>query len=350
MTMSPTGLRILFGVVFALAIGVALQIGGKPAARNLPSFSGATGWLNSPPLTPAELRGKVVLVDFWTFTCINWLRTLPYLRAWNAKYKNQPLVIVGVHTPEFSIEKDVESIRRSAKEMGVEYPIAIDSDYAVWRTFDNEYWPALYVFDAQGHLRHRQFGEGGYERTEQIIQQLLAEAGARDVDKSEAGIEIRGIEEPADPLALESPETYVGHARAERFASPGGAARDVARSYDVPKNLALNQWALAGEWTVGPEAAVSSASNGRIVYRFHARDVNVILARAPGTSAAQFRVRIDGKPPGDAHGLDVDDRGLGTISVPRLYQLVRQRERIVDRRFEIEFLEPGARVFSFTFG
>ena len=347
--MNPTGLRLLFAVGFAVAIAAALQIRGKPAAASFPSLAGATGWLNSPPLTAAGLRGKVVLVDFWTFTCVNWLRTLPYLRAWATKYKDQPLVIIGVHTPEFGIEKDVEAIRRSAKEMGVEYPVAVDSDYGVWRAFDNHYWPALYVFDAQGHLRHRQFGEGGYEHAEQIVQQLLAEAGAQRVGDQLAKIEIRGIEEPAD-LALESPETYVGHARAERFASPGGAARDQRRAYQFPTELSGNQWALAGEWTVGAEAAVSNVRSGRIAYRFHARDLNLVLAPAPGTKAIQLRVLIDGEPPGAAHGLDVDDRGLGTVTVPRLYQLVRQRTPILDRRFEIEFLDPGVQVFSFTFG
>ena len=324
--------------------------GRGPIQGSLPSLDGATAWLNSPPLTPNELRGRVVVVQFWTFTCINWLRTLPYLRAWAARYKDQGLVIIGVHTPEFGIEKDVDAIRRSAKEMGVEYPIAIDSDYGVWRAFDNNYWPALYVFDAQGHLRHRQFGEGGYEHAEQIVQQLLAEAGAGNVPEGLSRTEIRGIEESGDPLALGSPETYVGHARAERFASPGGAARDQRRIYEYPKDLARNQWALAGDWTVGGQAVVSNAGNARIAYRFHARDLNLVLAPGPGTKAVQFRVLIDGQPPGSAHGLDVDERGVGTVSGPRLYQLIRQPAPIVDRRLEIEFLEPGAQVFSFTFG
>ena len=348
--MNRTGLRLLFAVPFALVIGAALQIRGTSSPPNFPSLARATGWLNSPPLTPAELRGKVVLVDFWTFTCVNWLRTLPYLRAWAAKYRDQPLVIIGVHTPEFVVEKDIEAIRRSANEMDVKYPIAIDSDYGVWRAFDNHYWPALYVFDARGRLRHRQFGEGGYEHAEQIVQHLLVEAGARNVDGGPAKLEIRGIEEFADPASLASPETYVGHARAERFASPGGALPDQRRAYEFPTELSRNQWALAGEWTVGDQAAVSNGRSGRIAYRFHARDLNLVLAPAPGTKAVQFRVLIDGKPPGAAHGLDVGEDGVGAVTVPRLYQLVRQPAPIVDRRFEIEFLDPGAEVFSFTFG
>ena len=348
--MNPTGLRLLFAAVLVLAIGAALQTRGKPSAANFPSLAGATGWLNSPPLAPEGLRGKVVLVDFWTFTCINWLRTLPYLRAWSAKYKDQGLVIIGVHTPEFGIEKDVEAIRRSAKEMGVGYPIAIDSDYGIWRAFDNNYWPALYVFDAQGHLRHRQFGEGGYEHAEQIVQQLLSEAGARDVPKGLSKIEIRGIEESADALTLGSPETYVGHARAERFASPGGAARDQPRTYEFPKDLARNGWALAGEWTIGAQAVVSNDRGARLAYRFHARDLNLVLSPAPAAKAVRFRVLIDGQPPGSAHGLDVDGAGAGSVTGPRLYQLIRQPAPIVDRRFEIEFLDAGAEVFSFTFG
>jgi thiol-disulfide isomerase/thioredoxin len=348
--MSVAGLRIVFAAVFMVAIGAAFQPERTPGRAAIPSLAGATGWLNSPALTPTDLRGKVVLVDFWTFTCINWLRTLPYLRAWDAKYRHQGLVIIGVHTPEFSIERDVEAIRRSARQMGVGYPVAIDTEYSIWRAFDNEYWPALYLFDAQGRLQHRQFGEGGYERSEQIIQQLLAETAARDVDKSPATIEIRAIEASADDLNLRSPETYVGYARADRFASPGGAAHGQRRVYEFPGKLKLNGWALAGHWTVGGEAAVSSDPNGRIAYRFHARDVNLVVAPAEGATAVRFRVLIDGQPPGVARGLDVDEQGVGTVSEARLYQLIRQPAPIRDRRFEIEFLDPGVQVFSFTFG
>jgi thiol-disulfide isomerase/thioredoxin len=347
--MSATGLRLVFAALLTAAIAAAFGVSGTLRRKEFPSLQGAAPWLNSPPLAPEELRGKVVLVDFWTFTCINWLRTLPYLRAWAAKYRDHGVVIIGVHTPEFIIEKDLEAVRRSAKEMGVDYPIAIDNDYAVWRAFDNQYWPALYVFDAQGHLRHRQFGEGGYEETEHIVQQLLAEAGVRDVDRQLARVEVRAIEESADPFAVASPETYVGYARADGFASPGGAARDKRQVYQFPKHVALNHWALAGDWTVGEQPAVSNDRGGRVAYQFHARDLNLVMAPVPGASV-RFRVLIDGQPPGAAHGIDVDNGGFGTLNGPRLYQLIRQPAPIVDRRFQIEFLDPGARIFSFTFG
>jgi thiol-disulfide isomerase/thioredoxin len=348
--MSATGSRLVFAAPLALAIAAASRIGAGAQRAEFPSLAGATDWLNSSPLTVAGLRGKVVVVDFWTFTCINWMRTLPYLRAWTAKYAGDGLVIIGVHTPEFSIEKDVDAVRRAIKAMGIDYPVAVDTNYSVWRAFDNQYWPALYVFDARGRLRHRQFGEGGYKESEQMIQKLLAEAGARDVDKRSPPIEVRPIEASADWANLRSPETYVGDARAERFASPGGAARDERRAYEFPGKFGLNDWALAGDWTIGGEAAVSKDRNGRIAYRFHGRDLNLIMAPAGGAAPVRFRVLIDGQVPGAARGLDVDDRGAGTLSEPRLYQLIRQPAPIVDRRFEIEFLDPGAQVFSFTFG
>ena len=348
--MSATGLRLLFAALLVLAIGAAFQIRGKPKAAEFPSLAGATEWVNSSPLTPAGLRGKVVLVDFWTFTCINWLRTFPYLRAWAVKYVDQPLVIIGVHTPEFGVEKDIGDVRRAAKQLGVGYPIAIDNDYGVWRAFDNHYWPALYVFDAKGQLRHRQFGEGGYEHAEQIIQQLLEEAGARVADHRLATIEVRGIEEPADSLNLRSPETYVGSDRADRFASPGGAARDQRRTYRFPEKLAVNDWALSGDWTVRGEAALSNDRGGRLAYRFHARDLNIVMAPATRAAPVRFRVLIDGKPPGTAHGIDVDEQGIGTVGEPRVYQLIRQPGSVTARRFEVEFVDPGVKVFSFTFG
>jgi thiol-disulfide isomerase/thioredoxin len=349
--MSATGLRLVFATVFTLAIGAALHAGRTPGRAEIPSLAGATGWLNSPALTPTDLRGKVVVVDFWTFTCINWLRTLPYLRAWDAKYRDQGLVTIGVHTPEFiSIETDVEAVRRAARRLGVGYPIAIDSDYSVWRAFDNHYWPALYVFDAQGRLRHWQFGEGGYAKSEQMIQQLLAETEARGVDKRPAPIEVRAIEAPADLVNLRSPETYVGYDRAERFASPGGTASGQRHVYEFPAALALNEWALAGDWTINGQPAVANDRNVRIAYRFHARDLNLVMAPAKGATAVRFRILIDGQPPSAAHGVDVDEQGLGTITEPRVYQLIRQPPRIVDRRFEIEFLDPGVEALAFTFG
>jgi thiol-disulfide isomerase/thioredoxin len=348
--MSATGSRPVFAALFALGIAAASRMGAGAQRAEFPSLAGATEWLNSSPLTVAGLRGKVVVVDFWTFTCINWMRTLPYLRAWTAKYAGAGLVVIGVHTPEFSIEGDVEAVRRAVKAMGIEYPVAVDTNYSVWRAIENHYWPALYVFDGRGRLRHRQFGEGGYKESEQIIQKLLAEAGSRNVDKRFAPIGVRPIEASADWANLRSPETYVGADRAERFASPGGAARDERRAYEFPGKFALNDWALAGDWTIGGEAAVSNDRNGRIAYRFHGRDLNLIMAPAGGAGPVRFRVLIDGRPPGAGHGLDVDDRGAGTVNEPRLYQLIRQPAPVVDRRFEIEFLDPGAQVFSFTFG
>ena len=317
---------------------------------DLPSLSGATLWLNSEPLTAAKLRGKVVLIEFWTYTCINWRRQLPYVRAWAEKYKDSGLVAIGVHTPEFSFEKNVDNVRRAAKDIRVDYPIAIDSDATIWRAFNNEYWPALYFIDAQGHIRHHQFGEGEYERSEAILQQLLAEAGKAGVGHELVSVDARGAEAAADWTSLSSPETYVRYQRIERFASPGGAVVQKRHAYAAPARLALNHWALAGVWTLGNDAAVLNEASGRIVYRFHARDLHLVMGpAAPGTSA-RFRVLIDGQPPGPAHGIDVDERGYGTVSEQRLYQLIRQPAPIADRQFEIEFLDPGVEAFAFTFG
>ncbi len=316
----------------------------------LPPLSGATGWLNSPPLTPAALQGKVVLVEFWTYTCINWLRTLPYVRDWAARYKDQGLVVIGVHSPEFPFEHSVENVRRAVKAMRIDYPIALDSDFAVWRAFGNEYWPAIYVIDAQGRIRHHHFGEGGYEKSEQVIQQLLAEAGHPPPGREPTKVVGAGIEAPADWGSLESPESYLGAARAEGFASPGSALVGQARAYSVPQRLGLNQWALSGTWTITPGTALLDKAGGRIVMRFHARDLHLVMSPGAGTGPARFRVLLDGRPPGSAHGLDVDAQGNGTLSEQRLYQLVRQTPPIVDRQFEIEFLNSGAEAFAFTFG
>jgi len=321
--------------------------------RSMPSFDGATAWLNSPPLTAADLQGKVVLVDFWTYTCINWLRTLPYVRAWAEKYRDQGLVVIGVHTPEFPFEHDLENVRRAVKDMRVAYPVAVDNDYAVWEAFNNRYWPALYFADAQGRIRHHQFGEGDYEESERIIQQLLAEAGiggvARDlvtIDASNA----RGPEVAADWEHLASGETYVGYARAENFVPPGGAIPDERRIYTVPEHLSRNEWGLAGDWTIGQGAAVSGSAGGRIVYRFHARDLHLVMGPAARGTPVRFHVRIDGQAPGPAHGTDIDDQGNGTAAEQRLYQLIRQPGPIADRQFQIEFLDAGVEAFAFTFG
>jgi thiol-disulfide isomerase/thioredoxin len=316
----------------------------------LPSLDSATEWLNSQPLTAAGLRGRVVLIDFWTYSCINWLRSLPYVRAWADKYKDQRLVVIGVHTPEFAFEKDVANVRRAAKDMRVAYPIAIDNDYALWRAFKNRYWPALYFVDAQGRIRHHHFGEGDYERSERIIQRLLGEAGRGGIGHELVSVDARGAEAPADWSSLKSPESYLGYERTENFASPGGAVLAKRRVYAASARLPLNHWALSGDWTVGEQATVLNAANGRIVYRFHARDLHLVMGPAVRGTSVRFRVLLDGGRPGAARGIDVDDQGNGTIVDPRLYQLIRQPKPIADRRFEIEFLDPGVEAFAFTFG
>ena len=287
-----------------------------PIEGDLPSLGGATGWLNSQPLTAAGLRGKVVLIDFWTYTCINWLRTLPYVRAWAEKYKDRGLVVIGVHTPEFPFEKDIENIRRAAKEMRVAYPIAIDSDYAIWRAFNNAYWPALYFIDKNGRIRHHHFGEGGYEQSERIIQQLL---GGNATGRELVSVEGRGAEAPADWSNLTSPENYLGYERTENFASPGGAVLDKRQVYAAPAQLRLNQWALSGDWTIGKQAALLNEVNGRIAYRFHARDLHIVMAPAVRGKSVRFRLLIDGQPPGAARGIDVDAQGNGTLAEPGMY-------------------------------
>ncbi len=319
------------------------------APRELAAIAGSAEWLNSPRLTPAALAGKVVLVDFWTYTCINWLRTLPWLRAWSQTYRDG-LVVIGVHTPEFAFERNVDNVRRAVRQMRIEYPVAIDSDYAIWRAFNNQYWPALYFIDARGRLRDHQFGEGEYEKSESTIRRLLGEAGVAGSRDAVASNEAGGVEAPADWDNLKSPENYLGHERTEHFASPGGVEPDRRRVYAAPARLALNQWALAGDWTMGRPAAVLGSPGGRIVYRFHARDLHLVMGPSPQVPAVRFRVSIDGQPPGPAHGIDVDEGGLGTVVEQRLYQLVRQPKPILDRRFEIEFLDAGVEAFAFTFG
>jgi len=321
-----------------------------PVEGELPSLGSATAWLNSPPLAAADLHGKVVLIDFWTYTCINWLRTLPYVRAWAEKYRDHAVVVIGVHTPEFSFEHDLENVRRAAQDMRVSYPIAIDNDYAIWSAFNNHYWPALYLVDAQGRIRYHQFGEGAYEQSEMILQQLLAEAGIGGIAHELVSVDAQGAEAAADWGDLRSPENYVGDARTENFASPGGAVLDQPRVYAAPARFSLNHWALAGDWTVEREATVLNKANGRIVYRFHARDLHLVMGPAARGTSVRFRVLIDGLPPGEAHGIDVDDQGNGTVTEQRLYQLIRQPKPIADRQFEIEFLDAGVEAFAFTFG
>ena len=316
----------------------------------LPGFDGATGWLNSPPLSAEGLRGKVVLVDFWTYTCINWLRTLAYVRAWAQKYEEDGLVVIGVHTPEFPFERNVDNITWAAGDMNVEYPIAIDSDYRVWRSFDNRYWPAAYIADAGGKIRHHQFGEGGYDECERVIQRLLRDAGRDGVTDDLVSVAPTGFEVQADWAALQTPETYLGYEQAQNFESPDGVGYDEPRTYFVPEPLRLNRWALSGDWTIERGSSVLNAADGGITFRFHARDVHLVMGpRSSGTSVA-FRVLLDGEPPGDSHGLDVDEQGQGTLVKQRLYQLVRVAGPIEDRTFEISFLDSGAEAFAFTFG
>jgi thiol-disulfide isomerase/thioredoxin len=321
-----------------------------PVEGELPSLSGATEWLNSPPLTPAGLHGKVVLVNFWTYTCINWLRQLPYVRAWAGKYAGQGLVVLGVHTPEFGFEHDAGNVRRAVRDSSVDYPVAIDNDYAVWRAFDNYYWPALYFADAEGRIRHHHFGEGEYQQAEMVIQQLLAEAGSASAGHELVSVDARGVEAPADWASLRSPENYTGYERTENFASPGGAKPREPHVYRAPAELRLNHWALAGDWTMGEQPAALNVADGWIAYRFHARDLNLVMGpAAPGTSV-RFAVLVDGQPPGAAHGADVDAQGNGTVTEQRLHQLIRQPGPVTARTFEITFLDRGVEAYAFTFG
>jgi thiol-disulfide isomerase/thioredoxin len=317
--------------------------------RELAAIARATEWLNSPRFTAANLLGKVVLVDFCTYTCINWLRTLPYVRAWAQKY-TQGLVVIGVHTPEFAFEKDLDNVRRSVQQMKIEHPIVIDNDYSIWRAFSNQYWPALYFVDARGRVRDRHFGEGEYEQSEVRIQRLLADAGVASVPTGLVSVVGSGIEAPADWGNLKSPENYLGLERTENFASPGGGDLDRSRMYSVPSRMSLNQWALAGDWTMGNQAVVLNRPDGRLAYRFHARDLHLVMGPSRRESPVRFRVSLDGQPPGASHGIDVDDGGNGTVAEQRLYQLIRQPRPIVDRQFQIEFLDRGVEALAFTFG
>jgi thiol-disulfide isomerase/thioredoxin len=321
-----------------------------PDEGELPSFDGATGWLNSPPLTPEGLRGKVVLVDFWTYTCINWLRQLPYVRAWAGKYSAHGLVVIGVHTPEFSFEHDSDNVRQAVRDMGITYPVATDNDYGVWLAFGNHYWPALYFADAEGRIRHHHFGEGEYGQSEMVIQQLLAEAGSTGAGTDPVSVEPGGLEVPADWASLRSPENYTGYERTEGFASPGGPVPGASHAYTVPARLGLNQWALSGEWTMEAEATTLNAAGGRIACRFQGRDLNLVMGPArPGTSLP-FRVSIDGQPPGEAHGTDTGADGTGSLTQQRVHQLIRQPGPITERTLEITFADPGAQAYCFTFG
>jgi thiol-disulfide isomerase/thioredoxin len=309
----------------------------------MPALGGAAEWFNSAPLGPAELRGHVVLVDFWTLTCINWLRTEPYVRAWSQAYRDDGLVVIGVHTPEFSFEHEIDRVRQATRERGIDYPVAIDNDYAIWSAFDNHYWPALYFVDADGIIRDHHVGEGRYEQSERVIQGLLG------VERELRSVEGLGVEAEADWGHLRTPETYLGYERSEHFASPDGAAFDERRAYALPERLGFSHWALAGEWTIGRENVVLDQAGGSIAYRFHARDAHLVLS--PGArEAIPFRLLLDGEAPGSSHGVDVDEAGNGLLRNGRLYQLVREHDAVRERTLEITFLEPGAEAYVFTFG
>jgi len=323
--------------------------GTLPVEGSLPPLEGAVQWLNSPPLDAQALKGKVVLVDFWTYSCINCLRSLPYVKAWAEKYRDQGLVVIGVHAPEFAFERDVNNVTKAMKDLGIHYPVAIDNEFKIWRAFNNEYWPAHYFADAQGRIRYHHFGEGEYAESERVIQQLLREAGGK---VSDGLIEAKadGVQMAPDSSEVQSPETYVGYQRAEHFVPQTALVPDKVATYNPPAQLALNDWSLSGQWHVGSERATASATDSRIVYRFHARDLHLVLGPGADGKPVRFKVLIDGKTPGDDHGMDVAPDGSGTVTEQRLYQLVRQNGGVQDRTFSIEFLDPGASAYAFTFG
>jgi thiol-disulfide isomerase/thioredoxin len=338
------------GLLRSLAHRLASDADALPVEGNLASFDGATGWLNSEPLTPQGLRGRVVLVDFWTYTCINWIRTLPYVRAWDAKYGDQGLAVIGVHTPEFGFERDMDNIVAHTRDFGVEYPVAIDSDYGVWQAFANHFWPAVYIADAEGRIRFHHFGEGEYAMTEMVIQQLLIDAGAHDIDDDLVAVEPRGLEVAADWGTLRSPETYVGYGQSTGFASGDVAAFDKPHDYAAATRLPLNYWDLSGKWMVARHAAILNEPGGRVAFQFHARDLNLVMGPASKGASIRFRVHVDGQVVDGDRGSDVGPDGSGIVSDQRTYQLIRQPGSIAERRFEIEFLEPGVETYGFTFG
>jgi cytochrome c biogenesis protein CcdA/thiol-disulfide isomerase/thioredoxin len=334
----------------SMMMAAANQANALPVEGEIPSLSGAVAWLNTPPLTRASLKGHVVLVDFWTYSCINCLRALPYVEAWANKYHDQGLIVIGVHAPEFAFERNIDNVKRAISKLGITYPVAIDNNYAIWQGFGNEYWPAHYFIDAEGRIRHHHFGEGNYRGSERVIQQLLREAGGKDVPNTIVSVNGTGAEAAADEEDIGSPETYIGIERAMNCVSPGGEIAGRVHTYVVPADLALNEWGLSGDWQVGSQDAVVAAPGAGISFRFHARDLHLVLGPSADGHSVRFRIMIDGKPPGADHGADTDAAGDGTITGQRLYQLVRQHEAVADRTFEIQFLDPGASAYSFTFG
>ena len=332
----------------ARTLGVAAA--DLPVEGNSGSFDGATAWINSEPLTAKQLRGHVVVVQFWTYTCINWLRTQAYYRAWGQRYRDKGVVTIGVHTPEFKFEHDIENVRWAVQARKIDYPVAVDSDYEVWQSFANHYWPALYFVDSQGRIRHHRFGEGDYERSEMVIRQLLAADGVDDLPDGLAPIAPSGDEVQADWEDLGSPESYLGYEQAAGFEPGGSSSFDKPHPYTAPSRLGLNRWGLTGSWTVRSDASALNEPGGRVAYQFHARDVNLVMGPAKKGQTVRFRVYLDGQIAGGAHGADVDANGNGTVVQQRMYQLIRQDRPIRDRRFEIEFLDTGAEAFCFTFG
>ncbi|MFZ1086810.1 MAG: thioredoxin family protein [Terracidiphilus sp.] len=321
-------------------------VGSSP----LPGLSGATGWINSSPLTAEELKGKVVLVDFWAYSCINCLRSLPYLQAWAEKYKDRGLVVIGVHTPEFDFEKEQSNVQKAARKYGITFPIAMDSNRAIWDAFQNEYWPAHYFIDGKGKVRYEHFGEGDYAQSEHWIQELLQERAGKPMLAGPARVQLQGVQAASDIRNVRSPETYIGYARAEDFASPGGIKQDAEKIYTAPAQPRLNQWGLAGKWIDHPQVAVLQAPGGKIVFHFHARDLHLVLGPTADGKPVHFRVTLDGQAPGENHGVDTDAQGGGTVTDHRLYQLVRQKGAVAGHLFAIEFDNPGVQAFSFTFG
>ena len=345
-----TGLAQKLGLGGADQKGPMTTTGGRlqlPVEGTLPALDALGPWINSGPLTRQQLRGKVVVIDFWTYSCINCIRSIPYVRAWAEKYRDDGLVVIGVHAPEFAFERNPDNVRRAVADLGVRYPVSLDNDYAVWKALKNNYWPAHYFFDAQGRQRYHHFGEGNYDTSEKVIRQLLAEAGRAPKDGGMAQAQTIGAEAAAAKSVLKSPETYIGYGRAARLASPGGQAKDAAKDYRA-SNLALNDWSLEGRWIVGAQSARLQAARGAIAYRFHARDLHLVLGS--GSGPVRFRVTIDGKAPGADAGIDVKPEGTGVVTTERLYQLVRQKGEVGDRTFRIEFLDPGVEAFAFTFG
>jgi cytochrome c biogenesis protein CcdA/thiol-disulfide isomerase/thioredoxin len=317
---------------------------------SFPSLDGAVKWLNSPPLTREQLKGKVLLVDFWTYSCINCLRSIPYVEAWWDKYKDDGLVVIGVHTPEFAFEKDPKNVEKSLADLKITYPVAIDSNYAIWRAFNNQYWPAHYFVDANGSIRYHHFGEGKYDQSEQVIQELLREKNSNLKTGGLVQVAASGSQAEADFKDVASPETYVGYARQQNYASLEKIRKDEPQTYTAASRLTVNQWALAGNWNVSDEHAALVAAPGKVIFRFHARDLHLVLGPGKTGKPVRFRVRIDGSAPGDDHGVDTDAQGEGVVKEYRLYQLVRQKGKVEDRTFEIEFLDLGVQVFAFTFG